>query len=312
MSGTEVTLSMLVIYGMQVVLLPFQIINYLSRKIDHTRLRFLVFNLVFIAFNTLWIIPQSSWSMNPLSHEILLIYAGLGLVGWVYYYIIKETGIDQGHFTVRFLMLLLLGLQSFQFASQLYLTDSYNEFLKYLFAGLFQAVCFMFVIRTFVQIVKSQELKKPIMYASLIALAYIAVLPFILYVFQSVELKNLYINLSFFILVFAYLKQHISQMILEDKVFSKRNTYSHLNLNERSVETPDPFFDLKLTERQYEVAVLLVQGFSYQEIEERLYIAESTARKHGEHIFNKAGIPKGRRLEEFRERYPKLPENFMH
>lgn len=53
---------------------------------------------------------------------------------------------------------------------------------------------------------------------------------------------------------------------------------------------PEPSIRAPLTPREFEVAILLAQGYSYTNISAKLEIAEKTAECHAHHLYRKLGI----------------------
>ncbi|MDF2655173.1 MAG: Transcriptional regulator, LuxR family protein [Bacillota bacterium] len=53
---------------------------------------------------------------------------------------------------------------------------------------------------------------------------------------------------------------------------------------------PAHFPDFGLTDRENDVAALLIKGYSYQKISQELFVSLSTARTHGYNIYKKVGV----------------------
>jgi DNA-binding CsgD family transcriptional regulator len=65
----------------------------------------------------------------------------------------------------------------------------------------------------------------------------------------------------------------------------------HLEAALRRVRVHDPLAQLELTGRQREIAVLVGEGLTNEEIAQRLGIAAATVKKHLEHVYAEIGIP---------------------
>lgn len=101
---------------------------------------------------------------------------------------------------------------------------------------------------------------------------------------------NLFINLVFMVIVLAYVLHYIAQVKSENEIFEYDSMFSTLNLSDRYAITSDPFTRFNLTEREIEIAKMIIEGFSYIQIAERTFISTGTVRKHASTIFNKVGV----------------------
>lgn len=279
--------SVLLIYGLQVALLPFQIISYLSRSIDKSRLRFLIFNLLFIGLNSIWVLPESSLSEAFGGKSIILIFGGTGLFLYVHYYIYTELAI---HWKPRRAWMLFSALATGLLLSEIFnkslLGKFYYELTFYL---LFQVIIILVVVNTIRIIHSNSEKYTPFFYAAFITSILSAFIPYILYSLDIVFLKIITVNLVYISITTAYLWHHISQMRLENMSLGKVRYFSKLSLNQRYLSKPEVFYDVKLTSKEDEVATFILEGLSNAEISNRMFIAESTVRKHISNIYSKTG-----------------------
>ncbi len=300
MSGNEVTTITYAIYLIQLLLLPSQIISYLIRRTDKTRLRYLLFLLSFIVFNSLWIlIGNLGFSNNSLSVSILQL-SGVGLLVFAYFYIERELGIFK---SIR--QLYLLGFTSTVFIFILWVSESYVDQSSSIQKGVF-ALISMFGLTYFTsssirELIRSNLSKRnPILIAGLLTLSQITIAPIVLFYVEETYIKNIYVNSIFLFVSFAYLKQYITHLLFEHDQNKSNSHLNELNLSERFRENIGLYVNYGLSPRECEIAEMLLSGLSYQEISEKLNRTHDAMRKHGSNIFKKVGVSS---LDEFRDRF---------
>ena len=83
--------SVQILIDIEMLLLSFQSINYLSRYQDKSRLRFLVLILVFLQFNIVRsTLPNESYPINMFFQIMIVCLSGIGLAIYYYRYIVIE------------------------------------------------------------------------------------------------------------------------------------------------------------------------------------------------------------------------------
>lgn len=300
MSGNEVTTITYAIYLLQLLLLPSQLISYLIRRADRTRLRYLLLLLSFIAFNSLWILTGNMGSSNNVLSVSLLQLSGIGLLVFSYFYIEKELGIFQSR-----RRLYLLGFVSVIFVFITWIFENYVDPQPFVQNGIFVIISLLglmyFTSRSIRELIRSNISKRnPILIAGLVTLSQISIAPIVLFYIEETYLKNVYINSIFLFISFAYLRQYISHLLFEHDQNKSNNHLNELNLSERFMDHVDLYMNYGLSPRECEIAEMLLSGLSYQEISAKLNRTHDAMRKHGSNIFKKVGVSS---LEEFRDKF---------
>lgn len=282
---------MLIVYGAQLLILPFQLINYATRSTDKARLRFLILALSFLTLNSVWIIPVEFWLPSDELKVLLLVFIGILQGGYFYQYLIKETGIPLNIKSANSLMLGLL-IPYIIWMIQKFLPSEALQSPLYLLliALVFEIVILTYSIRIFRALLLYRGAWNLFTYCSITSITIISFMPILLICFKGESSKNLLVNLPFFSIMTAYLFQQISQMSFESQMFSNLGIQSHLNMNEKFVEKNSALLSEELTAREREIAMLILRGTPYKDIADKLFISYSTVRKHASHVFNKVGV----------------------
>jgi DNA-binding CsgD family transcriptional regulator len=301
----QITIPMYILLGLQLALLPFQLISYISRRSDARRKRILVMALIYVLLNVTWIASNSDVVSVSLANEVLSIL-GVFAIGYTYYYCLCEFEIA---FTKPFLARLIL------FVLVLFAAISFfNRFFGEL-DGLARIGVFLYaelVVLFFVSkiILRARSTASPPFdirhYGVLFAAFFSICVPFILIYLSNENLKFITINVGFMSILFAYISFYVNQMQIEWFEFERARSNRDLeDLEQQKIaEILDKF--ATLTAREVEVSKLMVQQLLWKEIADRLNIEESTARKHGANIYSKFGVSK---LDEFIEVVSSLKKN---
>lgn len=291
-------------FGLQLLLLPFQLISYVSRKSDSRRKRFLVLSAFYVLLNSTWIGSQLSF-LSPYIPNELVYLTGSITVTYTYYYWSYEFGLKPTRTQLAWLMFhmvmifitisicdLIFGVLS---GGTLMLVLTYLELVVLFFAG-------RIILNTKFQERFRVDLR---LYAVLFAAVSSIFVPFVFIFLSNETLKYLSMNMGFLFVTFSYIYLHVTQMQKEwlqlEKVLFKGEVEE---LEKKKIaETLKKFSSL--TSREVEVAELMVQELLWKEIGDRLIINEKTATKHGSNIYSKFGVST---REEFIEQVNSLKE----
>jgi DNA-binding CsgD family transcriptional regulator len=298
---TELSNITLVTYWLQVVVITCQLFHYLSRYFDRTRLRFLLFSLLYLAFNSLWIFPQFYWGMNQALSESLLVYFGVFLGCYTYFYLNKELGIKEGKLKLKHLAIsLILFSLGIQFAN-LFLTQFYNDVARVCIYICFEGVLIYQLFQTVRHFFNPQDKRKhPMFWAGLSVICVGLFLPVFFLGVDNPTIRNLYINSSFLLISAAYLKQSFAQSAREYLILDPTRNFSQLNLTDRYFLDTDKFHGYNFNEREREIALLILDGMRTQEIADQLNLSYNTIRGYIRTMNKKVGVV-GRK--EFQEKF---------
>ncbi len=304
---TETTTISFVLYIVQILILPAQIIGYLTRTRDKTRLRFLILLLSFILINSFWIFSASFFGLSESSRESAFLYLGCGLVSYIYFYFIIEIKLDVKWRTPLILFLTLLLCSVFVQLIEYHLLELDNLTTKVVNLFLYEFIALTFGVKCIIELLKKIRTNhQPIYFAAIVVFLLAIFLPLFNFGIDESYFGNLFVNLIFALIVLAYMIHYIVQVKSESEIYESESSFSRLNLTERYSVTTDPFIGLNLTEREQELVKLMVDGHTYNEIAEKTFISASTVRKHASSIFNKVGVSN---LREFTKKFRSFRPN---
>jgi DNA-binding CsgD family transcriptional regulator len=285
----QVSLSIYTLFGLQVMLLPFQLISYLSRTSDHKRKRFLQLSLLYVLFNSLWIFSFSLDSYPNILQGLLLL-VGFILIKRTYNHIYGEIETVRDS-TVYLNASVAIALIGFYIQNTFFSSPPFGLLIGLLL------YCELLIIRHVRKLIKAfdessdNNIQKSV---ALIASISFLLLPIGVYLVESPDVKFISLNVGFLILTFGYLHGYVKKTHNEWVQFE--SIQEQVKKSNLKAEKADKF--AKLTARETEVAELILQKLLFKEIAEELNISISTATKHAANIYAKFGVSK---REEFLE-----------
>ena len=285
--GTEMTLVTFILTIIAFVVLFFQSINFLSRQQDQSRLRFLILTSFYIIYNLCsGLLPDENLKINLLIQNIFAYGSGIALASYFYYYLVKEFNITQGKmFNIRALVISLISTFLLIFVIGTMATGDMN-LSKQLYIIFPIAIAVYFCVKT-VQFligerknqVKDNSPNKLMVTSGYIGIIFMATMPVIVFFGDYQSLNIGLVNISFFVVCYAYIKRHIYQSNLEYEMIS--------NIRHQTTNKLEGF-PYYLTPKELEISYLILLDLKYAEIADVLYIAEKTVSKHASNIFKKA------------------------
>lgn len=290
----------IILFALQVFLLPAQLYSYLELKIDKTRLRFLLLVLSIICFNSIWVLLKFYFEVSSSLNSIILAYSGIFLVSHCYFYITKELSLESNRYSTINLTLLLIFTELLRDSSLVVVNLEYITYAKLFFSMVFQTISILYGVRLIrLLFFKDNSDKSPFEKASISSVIISMFLPLVIFYVEVTSLYNLMINSIFLLLALAYFKHFVIKVKLEKRVFTHSKDVGS-NLQEQYVRIPEEFFEYDLTSREREISIYLLKGKSYEEIAEKLYRTPGAIRKHGSKAYAKAGV---KNLIEFRKKF---------
>lgn len=302
----EISNFTLLLYGVQLILLPIQVGHYIIRRTDATRFRFLILSLAFITFNSLWILPSLLFNINPETGNSLLIYSGIFLVSYIYYYFLTELNISVNRHKVRQLFLSLLSVQFLREIAILNLVQKDSFFVELSFTLIFTLVAAFFSISSIQSLYKSPiKLRHALFFAAIGFFVVSTFFPLILFCTQGNYTDSIFVNAVFAMISTAYLRHYLIELRITKTVPQNTERYSKLSLSDRYLIIPSSLSSVDFTPREQEIASLILQGASYKEIALKLFVSETTVRVHSSNVFSKAGISGDKKIKQFRDKFGK-------
>lgn len=327
----EVTLPMYSICTLQVFFVLFQWINMVSKRADRTQFRFLILTVTYLAFNIAWISFLTTLSFNTWKEIPVIGYLGILMTGYTCFYITKEIGFKNPKKNAIELILFLSGVYVIHHITKSYLS---TQMFNYVVIGLVLAIQVVTLVRAtkvIRPIIKNRETGgslSPISLATLIIACIYCFSPVVFALVNGAYIEFVFINAPFFIISIAYLSHHVKQSRLESKLLTIGNSddtligkfekignktnipiaeYTELNRNKRNEKIAELLSEYNLTERELEIAIMILNGMPSKLIAEQLNLSYNTVRWHNKQLSEKVGVSG---IREFREKYQELYHSF--
>lgn len=298
---------------LQVFLVFFQWINIVSRKADRTQVRFLILTLTFLAFNISWISLSTALSFNSWKEIPTIGFVGILMVGYTCFYITKEIGFEAPKRNAIQLTVYLTGIYSIQQVAEIYLPTIYFEYLVLALVILLQSMALIRVVKLLRPIVESRiagKLLSPINVATVIITCTYCFSPLLFSLVSESSIEFIMINIPYIIISIAYISHYVKQTKSESKLLAvgksddtltgrfetlEKGTwliaeYTEFNRNERNEKIAELLQEFELTEKQLEVAIMVLNGLTTKQIAEEINRSEKTVRWHIMHISDKVGV----------------------
>lgn len=302
MQAAETSIITQLIFYLQLSLLPFQLIHYSTRRVDKTRLRFLLLSLAFVLFNSIWIFQFKILPNSALLADSINITLGFALAGFVYFYLGKELGLTKSKRTIIHLFFILMILEITRRTIFRGSTIDFYASLKPIFLiSTFLGTGLIAYLATRALWTKKNKVHHPLFWAAVLTFCLSGMLPIFFFTLSSEFIWNFLINLPFVVIASAYFRLYFKQIKVENEILHTSFYYSKLNLDDRYIKSNESLTGFDLTKREHEIATLIVDGFSYKEIADQIFLGESTIRKHASTIFAKVGVSN---LAEFKQKFP--------
>jgi len=323
----EVTIPMYSICTLQVFFVLFQWINMVSRKADRTQVRFLVLTLIYLGFNISWISFLSTLSFTTWKEIPTIGYLGILMVGYTCFYLSKEGGFNKSKrvaFELAIFLSIIFGIQQI---SQLYLPSYLFEYLVVLFVIILQIMTLIRAVRLIRPIMKTKLTEgsvSPINMATLIIACIYCFSPVIFALVSEAYIEFVLINAPYVIIGTAYIYHHINRSKQESLHLPNQSSsdtlngrfettqiaveksiseYTELNSKERNERIAELLAQYDLTDRELEIAVLILNGTPTKIIADRLNVSYNTVRWHISNLTDKVEVDG---IRQFREKFQKI------
>ncbi len=295
MFGTEMVVTTFVLTIIELVVLFFQFINYLSRVQDKSRLRFLILTALFVVYNCCsGFFPDKNIAIDLLIQNILAYGSGILLASYYFYYLVKELNINQGKlFNLKILSISLSLSFVIGFVFTYWITGSF-QLSKSTFITFPVIIAVYFCIKTVGFILKyrrQKELnKEPYnsqVFSGYLGIVFMATMPIVVFFgdFQTINIGL--VNVSFMLALYAYFKMHLFQSRAEYEVLNKIGYFQESEIDKQVVLSVGELKQYSLTSREMEIALLILKRYTYSKIAEETFITPKTVSKHASNIFKK-------------------------
>lgn len=288
MFGTEIKLTTFIFTCIELIVLFFQLPNYLSRRQDRSRLRFLVLIVAFIFYNLCsGLLPDEKIPIHTILQNILAFGSGILLATYYFYYLVQELNISQEKlFNTKILFWSLVLSFSLGFILTYIITGSI-ALSKRNFIVLPVLISVYFCITTVKFLAKNkikQKLETPfklMVYSGYIGIIFMATMPVVVFFGDYQTINNGLVNISFIITFYAYIKHYLFQSKLEYNLLKEAGFFGITETKSSLLEKSG------LSGRELTVAYLMLKGLTQEEIADELVLATKTVSKHASNIYKK-------------------------
>lgn len=292
--GTEMKLFTAILIGVEVAILFSQIMFYIQKPSDKSRLRFVGLTAMFIIYNVLsGFLPDKNFGMNLLLQNIISIGIGITLAIYYYAYLVKELNMIQDKvFSVKNLIIGLAGTFILGYGVS-YLTTNDLEKSRQYYIILPIIIAIYFCVQTVIFLSKKRNQhsknKTPFKYmitSGYIGIVFMATMPIVVAFGDYQVINNGLVNVSFFLSYVAFFKYMMYHTKIENEMLLVMEQQNKKDKVE-STNKCENFNSYCLSKRQIEVAYLMLENLTYAQIATELFISTNTATKHGSDILKK-------------------------
>lgn len=293
MFSIETTIPLLIAIATQSLLLPFQVINYFARNQESFQLRFLLVTLGFLFTNASLLISSIIGKDNIYAFFLIGLSGGFSLFHTLNYISLE--------FNVRFPRTLawhlFLLVFFFLIINSISIWSDDLDFLMKLFQALIlEMIALRHLWPIIIEIVKKDRKRFSNPSTLLVACLSLILIPLVIYWIRVGSIVILILNLPFFVFAFSHVLKHVLQTRIESSNFYE---VDESILIESDTERLNITI---LSEQEKNVVDLLVKGYLYKEIADKLRITTGAATKHGSNAYAKLGVKNKKELLEILKR----------
>jgi DNA-binding CsgD family transcriptional regulator len=238
--------------------------------------------------------PDPSWGLNLIVQNIISIGAGIFLAVYYYRYLVTQLKMKQDKwFNIKTLIICLLVTFLLGFVLSALLSNDIDAVRRY-YAILPSIIAVYFGFRTYQFLTKREkeltEVNTP--YALMLRMAYIGILfmatmPIVVMFGDHQTINNTLVNVSFFLVFFAYFKQQAYQTNLNAEIVAKMKYQSIADEIEKKTIRQVTDLPYGLTRKEVEVAHFILQNLKFISIAHELKVSDKTISKHASNIYKK-------------------------
>ncbi|WP_062052998.1 helix-turn-helix domain-containing protein [Aquimarina longa] len=240
MFNTEMHVSTFVILVLQSLVLFSQLLFFLSRPNDNSRLRFLILTITYILYNLFsGIFPDNRFSLSIYYQNIVAYLVGIIVAVYFIYYIYKEFNIYPfKHFRVRTLFLVLIVSFISFFIVPYYFTENLSLSRKlFIITPLFVSFAFFYQVgKELIEIYKTSSYQndknryyKTRILAGYLGLFSLSLMPVIVAIGDYQSIEQPIVNSGYMIMTVTYIIDLVYKSRIESKVL--------FNLNQKLTDT---------------------------------------------------------------------------
>lgn len=288
--GTEMHVVTSIFLLLELIMFGYQIIHYLSRPQDKTRLWYMILLFLLIIYNiTGGLFPDPEITSIPIITQNILAYgSGFLMASYFPYYFYKGFDLKRLRFHAIYGVLIFLIIPYLVFFVVVYSINKNLDFAikNGIVVPFFYSIVVLLAILRAIRL-KYKENSNRNNFMEMVAV-YCAVIPWatltVLAYFQVGQLiEVIFTNGGFLVITIIFISRSVNRAredyreLLELKMIGKQSS---------------PYFEENcisygLTQREIEIIQLIRQGWRNRAIAESLNISEGTVKKHVENLFHK-------------------------
>jgi DNA-binding CsgD family transcriptional regulator len=289
--GTEMHVVTFVFVLLESVMFFYQLLYCLFRPQDKSRLWYLILLALLIVYNIAGgLFPDPNRGISIVTQNILAYGSGFLMASYFPYYFYKAFELNRLRFHALYGVPLFLLVPYLVFFVIAYSFNGNLDFaIRY---GVIIPFFYSFVVLWAILksvLLKYKERSSQHNFVETLGV-YCAVVPWasltLLSYFHASQLVEVVItNGGFIVITILFISRYIAKARIEYELLQK--------INGASIGSSAFEFNCKLyqlTCREVEIVHLIMQGFKYKDIADKLFIAERTVTKHVQNVYEKAGV----------------------
>lgn len=289
--GTEMHIVTLVFVLLEIFMFFYQLIYYLSRPKDKSRLWYLILLFLLIIYNiTGGLFPDPHINIPIVNQNIIAYGSGFLMATYFPYYFYKGFGLETLRFQAIYGVLLFLIVPFVVFFVVIYsINKNLDLAIKHgIIIPFFYSIVLLIAILKAIRL-KRKESSNRANFIEVVAV-YCAVIPWasltvISYFHLGQLIEVICTNGGFLVITFIFITRSITKARIEFDQLTEFTSSSSRPL------ASEPNYNLfQLTSREIEIIQFIRQGFKYKIIADRLFISERTVMKHVQNIFSKTDV----------------------
>lgn len=285
--GTEMLLITFIFVILEFVMFFYQLIYFLSRPQEKQRLYYLILLLILIVYNiTGGLFPDPNINLPIAAQNSIAYGSGFLMASYIPYYFYKGFELETLRFHAVYGVLVFFLLPFFIFFVVVY---SFNDNLDYAVRNgvvipFFYSMVLLWQILRAIKIKYKDRNEEAFVEVIAVYAAVVpwAAMPMIAYFDLGQFIEVLFTNSGLLIITFMFLSKSVATARSEYQLLMELSLYG-----DRATTFEENSLNYNLTAREIEIIQLVREGDKYQDIADKLFITESTVKKHISNVFEK-------------------------
>ena len=303
MFGTDIKLITFIFILIEIVIASSLVTIYLSRVREKGRLRIIILTCLYILYNfTSGLMPDENINISTIVQNLMTYGSGALLASYFFYYLSTELKLYQAKtFKVRYLIIGLLILFLVCFGA-FYFIKGDMVITKKTFAIGASILAIIYCVQTIINLLKKLKDStrdtiptKTMIIAGNLSIIFMTTMPMVAFFDNVQELNHLLVNISLFLILYAYYKhlyyQNKKRQIIEDGL-----------VKVKKFDLDTFLYSYKFTKSEIELAKLILEKITFREMGERLNNAPNSLTSKASTCYRKIGCANKKEFIEIIER----------